>query len=79
MRRSFPACISVSLMVVYSAGFGVVQKFKRRHIKANLPTILIHVDVVFVFAWMPRYEASSSIFLIRICLEGHLRRMAAII
>ena len=78
MRISSSRYISASLMVVYYDGAGVVPKLKCKQRKANLPTFAMNVDAICVFAWMRRYSASRSIFLIRVRFEGHLRRMSAI-
>ena len=63
-------------MVVYSAGTGVVPKGRCRWIKPSFPTIAMHVDAVFMFAWMRWYASSRSIFPIRMCFEGYLMYMA---
>ena len=47
-------------MVVYYDGLGVVPKLKCRQRKANIPTIVMHVDAICEFAWMHRYAESRS-------------------
>ena len=78
MRRSSPSSIDASMVVVYYASVVVVPKVKHRHRKANLTTFLVNVDTICAFSWMCQYEASRSVFLVRIRFEVHLRRMAAI-
>ena len=75
---SFPRSIVASLTVVYSSGAGVVPKGDLRHIKAILPTIAMHVDMVVAFTCIWRYNASGSVFPIRIRFVGHLLRIAEI-
>ena len=77
MRRSLQRYIDASLMLVYSAGAGVVPKGKHRQREANLFTIDMHVDAICEFAWMRRYAESRYVFPIRIRFEGYLRRMDA--
>ena len=52
LRRPLPKYISDSLIVVYSDGAGVTTKGKRRHRKANLNTITMHVDAIVLLVWM---------------------------
>ena len=78
VRISLPRCVSASMMVVYSTGAVVVPKGKHMQRKANMTTIMMHVDAIFVFMWMHRYAASRSVFTIRMRFEGHLILMAAI-
>ena len=65
-------------MVVYYAGAGVVSKGRHRQRKANFTIIVMHGAAICEFAWKCRYAESRSVFPIRICFEGHLMRMAAI-
>ena len=78
-RRLLPTLNAASLMVVYSAGAGVVPKGSRRQRKDIFPTILIHVAAICEFAWMRRYAALRSVLPITMRFEGHLMGMAAII
>ena len=78
-RRLLPTLNAASLMVVYSAGAGVVPKGRRRQRKDIFPTILIHVAAICEFAWMRRYAALRSVLPITMRFEGHLMGMAAII
>ena len=55
-------------MVVYYADAGVATKIKHRQRKANIPTIVMHVDVICAFAWMCQYAEPISVFLNRITL-----------
>ena len=60
-----PRSISASLIVVYSAGAGVVPKYKHSNRKASLSTTTMKVYAVIEFAWIWREAASRSIFLIK--------------
>ena len=74
-----PRSIAASLMVVYSAGAGVVPKGNLKQRKASASTIVMHIDAVLAFACIRQYAASRSGFLIRIHFFGHLLRIAEII
>ena len=52
--RSLPRSIFASLIVVYSAGAGVVPKVNIRYRKAISLTIAIHVNAVVAFACIRR-------------------------
>ena len=62
LRKSFPRYISASHVVMYIFNAVGVTKVKHRQIKSSLPTIVMHVDTIFVFAWMRWYAASRSVF-----------------
>ena len=47
MRGSFPRSIAASLMVVYSAGVGVVPKVRRMQRNPGFSKIGMHVDAIF--------------------------------
>ena len=49
-RRSFPRSVDASLIVVYSAGAGVVSKGNLRQRKDSSSTIDLHVNAVISFA-----------------------------
>ena len=77
-RRSFPRFIAESLMVVYSAGAGVVPKGRCRQRKASFTTIAMHVNATCAFMWTRRYAAPRSVSPIGMRFEGPLMRMAVI-
>ena len=54
LSRLFPRYIYDFLIVVYSAGAGMVPKGDRRQRKASFYIISIQVDVVVAFAWILR-------------------------
>ena len=66
-------------MVVYYYGDSVVKNGSFRHRKESLPTITMHVDVIYEFVWIIRYVASRSIFPARIRFNGYSRHMDAAI
>ena len=70
MRRSFPLYIAASLIVVYSADALVLINRRCRHRKDSLPTIDMHVDVIYKFAWILRYMAFKYVFTIKIFLKA---------
>ena len=57
VKRSFPRSISALLVVVYSAGAGVVPRGRHRQKKVIFPTIEMHVDAICVFEWTRRYAS----------------------
>ena len=52
MRRSFPISVADLLIAVYSSSAGVVPNGSPRHRNASIPTISMHDDVIFKFAWI---------------------------
>ena len=78
MRRSFYRYISDSFIVIYYAGAFIVKKVKHRNRKDSFSKIAMYIDAIFAFAWMCQYVSSISVFLVRMCFEGHLRHMTAI-
>ena len=66
------------MMVIYSAGAGVVPKGKCRQRKTIFITIAMHVAAICEFVWTRRYAALRSIFPIRMRFEVHLMCMAVI-
>ena len=78
VRRLLPRSIADSLMVMYSSGTGAVPKGSRSQRNANLSTIMMHVDAIYMFEWMRHNAAPRSVFPIRMRFEDHLRRMDAI-
>ena len=78
VRRFFPRSIAASMMVVYYAGAGVVQKGRHRQRNDSFTTIEMHVAAICAFAWTCRYAVLRSIFPITMRFDGHLMRMAAI-
>ena len=75
---SFTMSIVDSLIVVYSAGAGVVPEGNHRHRKASLSNIAMKFDEVVAFAWIQRQAASRSDFTIKIHFVGHLLCIAQI-
>ena len=51
-RISFPRSIAASLMVVYSDGANVVPNSRRMKKEGSFPTISMHVDAIYMFAWI---------------------------
>ena len=58
--------------------FGCGAKDKTQTEKGYFTTTTMHVDAIYVFAWTLRYAALRSVLPIRMCFEGHLVCMAAI-
>ena len=52
LSRSLHRSIAASLIVVYSAGAGVVPKGNNRQRNASLSTIAMQVDVILAFTWI---------------------------
>ena len=63
---------------MYSAGAGVVQKVKWSHRRARFSIMAMYVDAIRAFAWIQRYAAPLSVFLIRMLFGEHLICIATI-
>ena len=62
MRSSFTIYIYSSLIVSHYSGVLIVLTCIFRHRKASFPTIDIHVDMIFEFAWIHRYAEYRYVF-----------------
>ena len=74
MRGSFKISIYSLLMVVYYTSAGVVPNRSRTK-RGNFIMITMHVDAIFDFAWIHRYEAYIYIYPTSMRFDGHWRLM----